>query len=100
MSSSNCLPFGIYYHVIVPLSTTTEKFLWHPIRANEKESWANDIGYMASYRVRETLLIELDGREEDDFVRMNDLGAMIQEIFLHAKCNKTCSPSSTTSYSS
>jgi len=34
---------------------------------------------MAAYRVRETLRIGLDGREEDDFARMNALGARIQE---------------------
>ena len=35
---------------------------------------------MAAYRVRETLRIELDGKEEDDFARMYELGARIQEI--------------------
>jgi hypothetical protein len=50
------------------------------IRANEKERWANDISYIAAYRVRETLRIELDGKEEDDFARMNALGAKIQEV--------------------
>jgi hypothetical protein len=50
------------------------------IRANEKEQWANDISYMAAYRTREALRIELDGREEDDFECMNDLGARIQEV--------------------
>jgi hypothetical protein len=50
------------------------------IRANEKEQWANDINYMAAYRTREALRIELDGREEDDFARMNDLGARIQDV--------------------
>jgi hypothetical protein len=35
---------------------------------------------MAAYRVRETLRIELDGKEEDDFARMHELGARIQEI--------------------
>jgi hypothetical protein len=35
---------------------------------------------MAAYRTRETLKIELDSREEDDFARMNDLGTRIQEV--------------------
>jgi uncharacterized cysteine cluster protein YcgN (CxxCxxCC family) len=50
------------------------------IRANEKESWANDISDMTAYRVRETLRIELDGKEEDDSGRMYELGARIQEV--------------------
>jgi hypothetical protein len=63
---------------IVRLLATTGRYLL--IRANDKEQWANDISYMAAYLTREALRIELNGREEDDFARMNDLGARIQEV--------------------
>ena len=40
------------------------------IKANEKERFGNNIGYMAAYRTREKLREEIEGREEDDFPRI------------------------------
>ena len=50
------------------------------IIANEKEKWRNDIKYKTAWCVREALILEMDGKEEDDFKKMNSLKARIDEM--------------------
>jgi hypothetical protein len=48
------------------------------IRCNEKQLYGNEITYLAAYRCRQTLREELDGKEEHDFAKMEDLSAQIE----------------------
>jgi hypothetical protein len=48
------------------------------IRCNEKQLYGNEIIYLAAYRCRQTLQEELDGKEEHDFAKMEDLSAQIE----------------------
>ena len=43
------------------------------IRCNEKQLYSNEITYLAVYRYRQALQEELDGKEEHDFVKIEDL---------------------------
>ena len=43
------------------------------IRCNEKQLYGNEITYLAAYRCRQALQEELDGKEEHDFAKMEDL---------------------------
>ena len=49
------------------------------IKANEKERFSNDIGYMVAYRTREKLREEIEGREEDDFLRIWTYGQLLHD---------------------
>jgi hypothetical protein len=58
------------------------------IKANEKEQFGNDIGYMAAYRTQEKLREEIEGREEDDFPRIKTNGQLFM-INRHRITNPT-----------
>lgn len=49
------------------------------IKANEKERFGNDIGYMAAYRTREKLRQEIESKEEDDFPRIWTYGQLLHD---------------------
>jgi hypothetical protein len=49
------------------------------IKANEKERFGNNIGYMAAYRTREKLQEEIEGREEDDFPYIWTYGQLLHD---------------------
>jgi hypothetical protein len=49
------------------------------IKANEKERFGNDIGYIAAYRTREKLREEIEGREEDDFLCIWIYGQLLND---------------------
>jgi hypothetical protein len=48
------------------------------ICCNEKPLYGNEITYLAAYTCRQALQEELDGKEEDDFAKMEDLYGRIE----------------------
>jgi hypothetical protein len=48
------------------------------IRCSEKQLYGNEITYLAAYRCRLALREEFDGKEEDDFAKMEDLRNRIE----------------------